>query len=127
MLSRPKVLDGGDNYANLANTAMQWYQRGWQLKRYDGYNYLRCGMCLDWLDAHDNAGAFFDRAAALDPNGYYTAASIGWHYAQAGNYAAAYPWLERSIRLHWQGNDIARNYLNLVRQKLLEIASDKGS
>jgi O-antigen ligase len=124
---RVESFDGGDNYADLANTAMQWYQRGWQLNRYDGYNYLRYGMCLDWLDEHDKAEAFFNRAAALDPNGYYTAASIGWHYAQAGNYAASYPWLERSIRLHWQGNDIARNYLNLVRQKLLEIASDKGS
>jgi O-antigen ligase len=124
---RVESFDGGDNYADLANAAMQWYQRGWQLNRYDSYDYLRYGMCLDWLDEHDKAEAFFNHAAELDPNGYYTAANVGWHYAQAGDYAAAYPWLERSIRLDRLGNDIARNYLNLVRQKLLEIASDKGS
>ena len=84
-------------------------------------------MCLDWLGQYDKAGPFFSRADALDPNNYYIAANIGWHYAQAGDYAAAYPWLRRSARLHWQGNDIARNYMNLVRQKLLEIASDQGN
>ena len=98
-----------------------------ELDPHNGDDFLRYGMCLDWLDDHDKAETFFNRAASLDPNGYYIAANIGWHYAQAGDYAAAYPWLERSMRLHWQGNDIALTYLNLVREKLLEIASDKGS
>ncbi len=124
---RVESFDGGKDYEVLAHRAMDWYSYAIELDPHDGYNYLRYGMCLDWLDEHDKAEAFFNRAAELDPNGYYIAANVGWHYAQAGDYAAAYPWLERSIRLHWQGNDIARNYLNLVRQKLLEIASDKGS
>ncbi|HSY10078.1 MAG TPA: O-antigen ligase family protein [Candidatus Dormibacteraeota bacterium] len=124
---RIESFDGGEDYEVLAHRAMDRYSYAMELDPHDGYNYLRYGMCLDWLDDHDKAGAFFNRAAELDPNGYYAAANIGWHYAQAGNYAAAYPWLERSIRLHWQGNDIARNYLDLVRQKLLEIALDKGS
>jgi O-antigen ligase len=123
---RIESFDGGENYENLAKTAMQWYERSWNLNRYDGYDYLRYGMCLDWLDDHDKAEIFFNRADALDPNSYYTAATIGWHYAQAGDYAAARSWLERSMRLHWQGNDIARTYLDLVRQKLLETASGKG-
>ena len=124
---RIESFDGGEDYEVLAHRAMDSYAYAMELDPHDGYNYLRYGMCLDWLDDHDKAEAFFNRAAELDPNGYYAAANIGWHYAQAGDYAAAYPWLERSIRLHWQGNDIARNYLNLVRQKLLEIALDKGS
>jgi len=66
-------------------------------------------MCLDWLEKHDEAGPYFNRADALDPNGYYTEANIGWHYVQAGNYAAARPWLERSLRLYGSGNDIARS------------------
>jgi hypothetical protein len=32
---------------------------------------------------------YFSRADALDPNGYFTAANIGWHYVQVGDYAAA--------------------------------------
>ena len=71
-----------------------------KLNPHDGYNYLRYGMCLDWLEKHDEAGPYFNRADALDPNGYYTAANIGWHYVQTGNYAAARPWLERSLRLN---------------------------
>ena len=99
---RMQSFDGGQNYEDLAKTAMQWYARGMKLNPHDGYNYLRYGMCLDWLEKHDEAGPYFNRADALDPNGYYTAANIGWHYVQAGDYAAARPWLERSLRLEWQ-------------------------
>ena len=96
---RVESFDGGQNYEDLAKTAMQWYARGMKLDPHDGYNYLRYGMCLDWLDKHDEAGPYFNRADALDPNGYYTEANIGWHYVQTGDYAAARPWLERSLRL----------------------------
>ena len=53
-----------------------------KLNPFDGYNYLRYGMCLDWLGRHAEAEPFFSRADALDPNGYFTAANIGWHYYQ---------------------------------------------
>jgi tetratricopeptide (TPR) repeat protein len=105
---------------------MQWYARGMQLNPYDGYNYLRYGMCLDWLDKHDEAGSYFNRADALDPNGYYTEANIGWHYVQTGDYAAARPWLERSLRLHWQENGAAASYLEITERKLIENASGQG-
>ena len=123
---RVQSFDGGQNYEDLAKTAMQWYTRGMKLNPHDGYNYLRYGMCLDWLDKHDEAGLYFNRADALDPNGYYTAANIGWHYVQAGNYAAARPWLERSLRLDWNGNDMARFYLDTVERKLIENASGQN-
>ena len=118
---RVQSFDGGQNYQDLAKTAMQWYARGMKLDPYNGYNYLRYGMCLDWLEKHDEAGPYFNHAAALDPNGYYTAANVGWHYIQAGNYAAARPWLGRSLRL---GTDnLARFYQNTVERKLVENAS----
>jgi tetratricopeptide (TPR) repeat protein len=79
-------------------------------------------MCLDWLDRHDEAGPYFNRADALDPNNYYTAANIGWHYYQARDYAAARPWLIRSLRLAPQENKIAQSYLDLTEQKLRNIA-----
>ena len=120
---RVQSFDGGQNYEDLAKTAMQWYARGMKLNPHDGYNYLRYGMCLDWLEKHDEAGPYFNRADALDPNSYYTAANIGWHYVQAGNYAAARPWLERSLRLRWQQNGAAASYLEITERKLVENAS----
>ncbi len=123
---RTQSFDGGENYEALAKTAMQWYARGMKLNLHDGYNYLRYGMCLDWLDRHDEAGPYFNRADALDPNGYYTAANIGWHYVQTGDYAAARPWLERSLRLHWEENGPAASYLEIANRKLAENASGQS-
>jgi len=124
---RVESFNGGDHYADQAETAMQWYERARNLDRYDAYSYLRCGMCLDWLDRHDQAGKYFSQAEALDPNGYYTVSIAGWHYVQIGDYAAARPWFERSLRLGGHGNEIARSYLDLVEQKLVERASGKGT
>ena len=123
---RTQSFDGGQNSEALAQTAMQWFERGWQLNRYSGYNYLRYGMCLDWLERHDEAAPFYDRAEACDPNNYFTAANIGWHYVQAGDYAAARPWLKRSLRLQWRDNPIAQSYLDLAEQKLRDNASGKN-
>jgi O-antigen ligase len=123
---RVQSFDGGQNYEDLAKTAMQWYARGMKLNPHDGYNYLRYGMCLDWLEKHDEAGPYFNRADALDPNSYYMTANIGWHYVQAGNYAAARPWLERSLRLYGRGNDMSRFYLDTVERKLVENASGQN-
>jgi O-antigen ligase len=124
---RLESFDGGSDYEKLAQTAMDWYSRGMKLNRYDGYNYLRYGMCLDWLDRHDEAAGYFSRANDLDPNGYYTVDYVGWHYFQIGDYAAARSWFERSLRLEWhESNVIARSYLDLTEQKLEENASGKG-
>jgi O-antigen ligase len=123
---RMQSFDGGDNYEPLAKTAMEWFARGMKLNPYDGYNYLSYGMCLDWLDRHDEAGPYFNRADALDPNSYFIAANIGWHFVQAGDYAAARPWLQRSLKLQWKENPTARSYLDLTEQKLYEKASGKN-
>ena len=105
---------------------MKWFARAQALNRFDGYNWLRYGMCLDWLDRHGEAEKYFSQAEALDPNGYYTIANIGWHYVQAGDYAAARPWFRRSLQLDYLDNDIARSYLDLVEQKLMDQASGKN-
>ncbi len=72
------------HYQELAVKAMEWYALTMKLNRYDGYNYLRTGMCLHWLGRHSEAKAYFERAYQLDPNGYFTVAHIGWHYVQIG-------------------------------------------
>ena len=124
---RVESFNGGANYEDLANKAMQWFARAGVLDRYDAYSHLRCGMCLDWLDRHDEAEKQFSQAETLDPNGYYTVAIIGWHYVQIEDYAAARPWFERSLRLEVHENNIARSYLELVEQKLVEKASGKSA
>ena len=115
--------EGNDDCVELAQKAMQWYERGAKLNPYDPYNYLRHGMCLDWTGHSGESGQYFDRADQMDPNGYFTAANIGWHYVQLGNYAAAKPWFERSRHLQWKDNRMADSYLEIVRRKMLEAAA----
>jgi len=122
---RIQSFEGDANYAAEAETAIHWYASARHLDPYDGYNDLRTGMCLDWLDRHAEAGPFYRRAESLDPNGYFTVANIGWHYVQVGDYPAAREWLERSMQLEWDKNVIAQSYLDLVGRKLVENASGK--
>ena len=120
---RLQSFEGGPDYAAQAEAAVGWYARARQLNPCDGYCDLRTGMCLDWLDRHAEAGPFYRRAESLDPNGYFTIANIGWHFIQLGDYLAARAWLERSVRLEWNGNIIGHSYLDWVDRKLVEEAS----
>jgi O-antigen ligase len=118
---------GDTNYVELAERALQWFQRGMQLNRYDPYNYLRYGMCLHWLERHAETGPYFKRAHELDPNNFFICAHLGWHYVQLGDYAAAKPWFERSIRLKsfFDQNPIAFHYLEIVNRRLAEAAQKR--
>ena len=115
---------GGDNYAELAQQAIVWFARAEQLNRFDDFSILRHGMCLDWLEKHDEAWKYYDRAEELDPNGYFTVAHVGWHFVQTGNYAAARPWFERSLKLEWKNNPVAEINLALCNRRLLEQANE---
>jgi tetratricopeptide (TPR) repeat protein len=119
--------EGGANYRELAEQAMEWFGRSTKLNPLGGYGYLRYGWCLDWLERFAESPPYFNRAAQLDPNGYFMVANIGLHYVQSGNFAAARPWFERSLRLNWQNNHIARNYLQIVQSRLLEAATNEVS
>jgi O-antigen ligase len=122
-LYRFQSFQGGQDYEAQAKTAMKWYSRGLKLNRFDGYDDLGYGMCLDWLGNHDEAEGFYSRAEALDPNGYFTVANVGWHYVQLGDYSAARVWLERSIRLEANVNPIAFSYWDIVQERLIQQAS----
>jgi O-antigen ligase len=124
---RTESFDGGDNYAELAKKALDWYARGMKLDPYDGYNYMGYGMCLDWLGRQSESGPYFNRADELDPNGYYVAAHVGWHYVQLGDYAAARIWFRRSELLEPEGNDIADSYMEVVESRLLKAATNTDS
>ncbi len=113
--------------AELAEQAMEWYGRSIKLNPWGGYGFLRYGWCLDWLGRRLSRSVYFDRAAQLEPNGYFMTANIGLHYVQAGNFAAAKPWFERSLRLDGKNNAIARNYLQIVTTRLMEAATNEIS
>jgi hypothetical protein len=119
-----------DEPEELAKKALEWYRRGMKLEPYEGYNWLRYGMCLDKFATEETLQAdpapYYQRADELDPNGYYMAANIGWHYLQLGDYAAARSWLERSRQLEWtDDNEIAIESLPLV-ERLLKEAAEKN-
>lgn len=122
---RTQSLNGGANYAALAQAALGWYATGIRLNPHDGYNFLRRGMCLDWLGRHAEAEPFFREAERRDPNGHYLVANIGCHYVETGDYAAARQWFQRALRLGNYSEPIAENYLAICEAKLLEQASEK--
>jgi O-antigen ligase len=116
---RMQSFQGGSDYETLAQTAMEWYRRGMKLNPYDGYNDMGYGMCLDWLGRHDEAETYFQQAEALDPNGYFMVANIGWYYVQVGDYQAARVWLQRSLRLRGDDdNVIGHTYWEIVQDRL---------
>ena len=121
---RTQSLEGGTNDVALAQQALTWYATAAKLNAHDGYNYLRTGMCLDWLGRQAEAANYFSQAEPLDPNGYYMVANIGWHFAQIGDYAAARQWFLRSLQLGGD-NPIANNYLKICESKLNDQASGR--
>jgi len=121
---RLNSFEGKSDYAELAAKAITWYQRGITNNPFYSHNYMRWGMVLDFLGQHDEAEVVFLKADELDPNGYYVSAHIGRHYVEAGEYAAARPWLERSLALWHKDNNIATINLKIANERLLQAAHD---
>jgi len=117
-------LEGKADFAQRADQAIRWYQRGLTNNPFLSVNFMRWGMVLDFLDRHDEAEALFMKADELDPNGYFTSAHIGQHYVDAGDYASARPWLERSLFLFHKDNPVAETNLKIANDRLLEAAQD---
>jgi Flp pilus assembly protein TadD len=128
---RLQSAEGNDGYEQLTAQAMDWFARARKLNPWDGVADLGSGWCLDWLDRSDEAWPYFDRADQIDPNNYYTMACVGLHYIKRGDYAAARPWMERSL-------DLAKNvqrknnlldaafYLDLINRNLLAAATNRS-
>ncbi len=131
---RRQSWEGHEDYRELAQQALPWYQRGTELNPYDPYNFLRYGMCLDWLGEHEKAASYFQSARKLDPNNYYILANVGWHYVQVAEaadgdpdekrieYQKAKTLFDQSLRLKWSTNNvIAHAYLRIASQKLQDL------
>jgi O-antigen ligase len=121
---RLRSWQGTEDSEAQAEAALQWFERSMELNRYDPYAALRYGMCLDWLGRSGDAEQYYNRADALDPRGYYTAAYIGWHYVHVRNYPAAQAWFERSKRLEWTDNEMSDRYLRIIRERMLDAATN---
>lgn len=121
---RLECFEGKDGYAEHAEKAIVWYQRGITNNPHSGQNYLRWGTVLDFMGQHDEAERVFMRADELDPNGFSTSALVGEHYVATGQYAAARTWLERSLLLSRKDNEMAEVNLRLANDRLLEAAND---
>jgi tetratricopeptide (TPR) repeat protein len=117
----------GITYRQLTEHAMEWFQRGIKLNPWDSRSYSGYGWCLDWLERQGESSPYFIKAEELDPNSYFNVNCIGLHYIQAGDFAAARPWFERSLRLEAKDNPIAFNYLTIANTRLLEAATNEIS
>jgi len=47
------------------------------------------------------------------------------HFIEAGEFAAARPWFERSLMLEAHGNPIAERYLKIANERLLQDATNE--
>ncbi|HLH54326.1 MAG TPA: O-antigen ligase family protein [Verrucomicrobiae bacterium] len=114
----------GVDYLQLATNSMQWFRRSMDLNKWDSRSWAGYGWCLDWLDQQTNSLPYFWHAEELDPNNYYNLNTIGLHFVQTGDFAAARPWFERSLRLSYQDNPIAVNYQAICIARLEEAATN---
>jgi tetratricopeptide (TPR) repeat protein len=117
---RVQAWDLGENYQIFAQKATNAYARCFSLNPYYPFSYLGYAVCLDLLKEHSKAVPLYEKALQLDPNGYYTAAWMGWHYVQIEEWAKSKEWFEKSMRLVW-GNKMAATYLDIVNKRLAEL------
>jgi len=120
---RREAFRGKGDYEAFTERAIAAYQRGIANQPFDGDYYLGWGMCLDFNGRHAEAEPIFLKADELDPNGYFVAAHVGRHYVETAEYAAARPWLERSLSLS-PTNTIAASLLKIANERLLETATN---
>lgn len=124
---RTRSAMGTDDYKALAEEAMQWFAKAEARNPYDSNSLLWHGWCLDWLGRCQESWPYFSKAELVNPNSYFTVAQVGLHFVQCGNYAAARPWFERSLRLEKTGNNIAEQYLHICNDRLLTEAARQTS
>jgi O-antigen ligase len=112
---------GRDNSERLAMEAIEWFRRAISLNRWHSRSYAGLGMCLDWLNQHQEADACFKRAVELDPNHFEIRALMGWHLFQTENYAESINWFNRSLELNSNpDNTIAYSYRDFATKEILK-------
>jgi len=117
---------GEEGNEAIAKEAMEWFKRSVALNKYDTVSYLRIGMCLDWIEQHEEATPWYAKAVEIDPAYWYPYAMMGWHEFQIGRYKEAREWMVQSLNRwpyhgnneHGQGNSFAWQYVNIIDRLL---------
>jgi O-antigen ligase len=109
---------GRKGYEKLATEAMSWYDRAAALNPYSPYTPMRYAMCLDWLDKHDEAKKYFEKAQRLAPNDFTVLTYMAWHEMQIDNWKEAARILHYALTFYY--TETAAGYLELAEQHLAQ-------
>lgn len=124
---RMQAAAGPPDSQELAAKALDWFGKALKLNPGDAGIAWRYGWCLDWLDRRSESGPYFAKAEQLDGNNYYVLANVGIHYLSVDNPVAARKYFERSLQLNTAvDNDVARNYVAIVNERLTQAARRLG-
>ncbi len=119
---RRRSFEGLDGYEADARESIKWMSKAYALNPLQPHYAIAIGMCLDWLGEHDESEPYFLDAIELDPNNHRVRAHMAKHYYEAGEFEKAQEWNEKSLRLVWDGNQMALTYRWAIRRALLEKA-----
>jgi len=117
---------GKEDSQALAQEALPWFQRAKQMNPWDPRPLIGAGMCLDWIERHDEAEASFRKALQLDPNHWFSRGMMGWHYFQTEDYEQVRHWMEQSLQVEGARNSLASTYLRLAQKMLAEQKTRAG-
>lgn len=109
---------GGNNYTDHAKTAIEWLDKTLLANPWHYYAHLRSGMAHDWIYQYQDAQSHFEKALAIDPNGYFTQSHLGWHYLMIDDLLNAKTHLQRSKKLKPTDNSFTDSYLETVNARL---------
>jgi O-antigen ligase len=118
---------GQENYRQLAEQAIPWFQRGAALNRFDPYNPMKWAMCLHWLDRPSETPPLVEKALSLDPNNFILEGLVGWHYFQLKNWDESERWFKQAMyKANWNPDYYTKRYetgeiyLRLIEEKRQE-------
>jgi len=110
---------GDRGYQGDTLEAMRWYSRALLNNSIYAQAWLQYGICLDWLDRHQDASFYFDRALELDPNGWYPAFCAAKHLVELNELAKAKEMFWTAYRRS-DGSLMIWEYMQTVDRRMAE-------
>ncbi len=112
---------GAKGYERDTLEAMQWYSRAILANPLKAVSWLQYGVCLDWMDRHQEADFYFTRARALDTNGWYVTFCQGKHLVELNRLSEAKElFLWASVHNGWNRDTV--EYIEMVDRRLADAA-----